>query len=82
MQTKTDTLTIRMSREEDERPLLRLAALDSKPAPSGPTLLAEIGNELWAAVSLHDGRALADPFRPSGDVLNLLRVRAAISPSG
>jgi hypothetical protein len=77
MQNSPDNLTIRASREEDERPLVRLAALDSKPAPSGPVLLAEVDSELWAAVSLRDGRALADPFRPSGDVLDLLRVRAA-----
>jgi hypothetical protein len=77
MQMNPNSLTIRVSREEDERPLLRLAALDSKPAPSGPSLLAEVGNELWAAVSLRDGRTLADPFRPSGEVLDLLRIRAA-----
>jgi hypothetical protein len=72
-------LTIRLSRRGDERSLQRLAALDSKRPPSGRVLLAEVDRELWAAVGVDDGRAVADPFRPSGDVLEMLRMRAAMS---
>jgi hypothetical protein len=39
-------------------------------------LLAEMGDELWAALSLDTGTAIADPFRPSRDLVDLLRLRA------
>jgi hypothetical protein len=39
-------------------------------------LLAEMGTELWAAVAVESGAAIADPFRPSGDLVDLLRFRA------
>jgi hypothetical protein len=79
------SVTIRMATPEDARALARLAALDSAPAPSGPALVAEIGDELWAAVALDDGTAIADPFRPSGELLFLLverarQLRAAAAP--
>ena len=35
-----------------------------------------MGSELWAAVSVDTGAAIADPFRPSGDLVELLRFRA------
>ena len=40
-------------------------------------LLAEIDGELRAALSLSDGSAIADPFFPTADVVELLRVHAA-----
>ena len=54
----------------------RLAALDSAFPPTGDVLLAEMGDELWAALSVDTGHAVADPFRPSGDLVELLRFRA------
>ncbi|MBV9464847.1 MAG: hypothetical protein JO169_01910, partial [Solirubrobacterales bacterium] len=45
--------------------------------PAQPALVAEIDGELCAALSLADGRVVADPFRPSGALLELLRMRAA-----
>ena len=42
----------------------------------GWVLVAEVDGELWAALSLSDGRAVADPFRPSADVVGLLHERA------
>jgi hypothetical protein len=35
-----------------------------------------MGNELWAAVAVESGAAIADPFRPSADLVELLRFRA------
>jgi hypothetical protein len=35
-------------------------------------LVAEVGGELWAALSLDDGHGVADPFRPTGAVVHLL----------
>ena len=39
-------------------------------------LLAEVGGELWAAISLDDGHLVADPFRLSGELAFVLADRA------
>ena len=72
-----DTITIRLAGPEDERALRGLAALDSAPLPSGWMLLAEIAGEPWAAVEVRTGIAIADPFRPTSDIVALLRMRAS-----
>ena len=69
-------LTIRLATTSDELAVGRLAALDSASPPTGDVLLAEMGNELWAALSVDTGTAIADPFRPSADLVDLLRFRA------
>ena len=69
------TLTIRRAHEADARALARLAALDSSSPPTGDSLIAEVGGELWAALEIGSGAAIADPFRPSGDLVELLRFR-------
>jgi hypothetical protein len=69
-------LTIRRATASDAFALKRLAAIDSAAPPTGDVLLAEMGVELWAAVSVDTGAAIADPFRPSGDLVELLRFRA------
>jgi hypothetical protein len=69
-------LTIRRATSEDTLAVRRLAVLDSSFPPTGDVLLAEMGDELWAALSVDTGSAVADPFRPSRDVLDLLRFRA------
>lgn len=72
-----DTLTIRPARQDDMVALHRLAALDSASPPTGDMLVAEVDGELWAALDIDDGRAIADPFRLSGELVGLLRFRAA-----
>ena len=69
-------LTIRLATTSDEFAVRRLAALDSASPPTGDVLLAEMGNELWAALSVDTGTAIADPFRPSADLVDLLQFRA------
>jgi hypothetical protein len=69
-------LTIRRATAADELSVRRLAALDSAFPPTGNVLLAEMGDELWAALSVDSGHAVADPFRPSGELVDLLRFRA------
>ena len=71
-----NSLTIRRATASDELAVRRLSALDSAFPPTGDVLLAEIGDELWAALSLDTGHAVADPFRRSGDLVELLRFRA------
>ena len=70
------SLTIRRATAEDTLAVRRLAALDSAFPPTGEVLLGEMGDELWAAVSVDTGAAVADPFRPSSDIVDLLRFRA------
>jgi hypothetical protein len=79
-QTRRDaaeTLTIRAAAPADDAALGRLAELDSAPPPrSGPMLLAEVDGELRAALPLDGGRAIADPFRPTAELVAILAERA------
>jgi hypothetical protein len=68
--------TIRRAWPDDAAALRRLAELDAGAVPAAPALLALAGGELHAAVSLRDGAAISDPFRPSVAALELLRIRA------
>jgi hypothetical protein len=70
------SLTIRRATAEDALAIRRLAALDSAFPPTGEVLLGEMGDELWAALSIDTGASVADPFRPSRELVDLLRVRA------
>ena len=72
----TESITITHSTEADAQKVWRLALLDDRRPPKGPALLAYAGDQLLAAVGLLDGRAVADPFRPTADVVDLLRLQA------
>jgi hypothetical protein len=68
-------LRIRQAHHADAAALERLASLDSSHAPHGDVLIAEVGDELWAAFSLEDGHHIADPLRPSADAVLMLAQR-------
>jgi hypothetical protein len=70
-------VTLRFAFPDDALTVARLATLDSSPVPAAPLLLAEVAGELRAALSLSDGTVIADPFYPSGPVVELLRARAS-----
>jgi len=70
------TIQIRVAGRDDEPELLRLAALDSAPAPHGDVLVAIVDGEIRAALALDSGRAIADPFRHTADLVELLHTRA------
>jgi hypothetical protein len=70
------SLTIRYAGPADSEAIDRLAQLDSRRAPRGVVLVAEVGGELWAAHSLDDSHTVADPFRPTGELVALLVERA------
>jgi hypothetical protein len=76
MSNKNPPVTVRPALPGDRPALARLAALDSSGVPAGRLLVAEVGGQLWAAVPVGGGRAIADPFRPSADVVALLELRA------
>ena len=75
--TPADSFTIRRAEVTDRPALARLAALDSHPLPHGDLLVAEIGGEIVAAQPVAGGRAVADPFRRTAELVALLRLRAA-----
>ncbi|MGZ4274821.1 MAG: hypothetical protein ACXVRP_13800 [Solirubrobacteraceae bacterium] len=54
----------------------RLAALDEAPELDGPVLLAIVDGEAVAALSVDDGRVVANPFVPTAHAVSLLRLRA------
>lgn len=68
-------ITIRWAGSSDTERLEILAALDEAAIPAPPLLLGFVGEELWAARSLSTGAAIADPFRPSAEVVSLLAER-------
>jgi hypothetical protein len=70
-------VTIRLAFPDDAPAVARLAALDSQRVPAGPLLVAEIDGEPWAAIATASGRAIADPFRPTAGLVDLLRRRRA-----
>jgi len=71
-----NALTIRMATPFDAEALNELAALDSHEPLNGSVLVAEVGEDLWAAISLEDYAVVSDPFRPAGEVAWLLVERA------
>jgi hypothetical protein len=71
-------VTIRRADSAEWDAIDRLAQRDSAPPPPRDEMLvAEIDGEMRAAVAVRNGYAVADPFASSGDLLDLLRTRAA-----
>lgn len=71
-----DPIVVRQASPNDQRALVRLAALDSSEQLAGDALIGELASGPVAALSLRDGRVVADPFVPTGQVVQLLRLRA------
>jgi hypothetical protein len=70
-------MTIRTAEAGDQHRLERLAALDSARPLNGDALVAEVDGDAVAALDLESGRAIANPFRRTASVLDMLRMRAA-----
>jgi hypothetical protein len=68
----TPELVIRLARPDDGPAIERLAELDSARVPTGDVIVAEVRGSVWAALSLADFHAVADPFRPTGELVFLL----------
>jgi hypothetical protein len=69
-------LALRLAAAEDGHVVGDLAALDDAPVPEGEVLLALIDGEAVAALSLRDGRVVANPFVHTEAAVALLRLRA------
>jgi len=68
-------IKIRQATTTDVFALRRLAALDDRRALRGDVLMAEEAGELRAAISLQDGRVVANPFARTADIVDMLRVQ-------
>jgi hypothetical protein len=74
-------LVIRMARAGDDAVLARLAQLDGHRPPDPPLehtrlLVAEVEGEVLAALPLDGNHPLADPFRPTASLVEMLELRA------
>jgi hypothetical protein len=71
-----DQILIRLATTDDAAAVHRLAELDSAEVPGGLVLLAIVGGTPHAAVAVSTGLAVADPFVPTAEIVELLRLRA------
>lgn len=70
-------LILRFANADDAAVVRRLAQLDDSRPLSGEVLLAVLGDETVAALSLTDGRVVANPFVRTAETVALLALRAA-----
>jgi hypothetical protein len=80
MQSLDPTVVIRAARGSDGIALDDLARLDSQRPLAGDVLVAEQDGALVAALA--GDRVIADPFRPTADLVTLLRVRGGRGQNG
>ena len=69
-------ISIRLAEAADMPALRRVAQRDSRLLPPGDLLVAEAQGEVQAALSLQTGESVADPFRPTAALVDLLQLRA------
>ena len=69
-------ITIRAARDEDMREIARVAGRDTGELPAGPVLVAKVGSDVRAAISLSDGNVVADPFYRTAELVQMLKIRA------
>lgn len=73
---QTPEVTVRLARPADTVELFSLAALDSAPAPQGEFLVAESDAHILAALPIGGGPPIADPFRRTTALVQMLELRA------
>jgi hypothetical protein len=73
-----DSIAIRRAIEDDRIALVHLAALDSAEPLAGEILIAEVDDEPRAAIEIATGITVADPFRRTAHLVDLLSLRAAM----
>lgn len=84
----TPTVAMRLATPADDAAIERLAQLDSSQVPAGPILIGTLDGVPSAAIGITSGHVVADPFRPTAALVDLLRLRAehlrgpARSPGG
>jgi hypothetical protein len=74
--TTNPEIRIRVAREDDLAEVTRVAGRDTSLPPAWPILVAEVGSDIRAAISLTDGEVVADPFHRTAELVEMLRIRA------
>jgi hypothetical protein len=69
------SVVIRAASTSDAAALRRVAERDSRAIPDGQLLLAEVDGETQAAIALATGEVIADPFRPTAELVRMLVLR-------
>jgi hypothetical protein len=72
------TVLIRPAQGTDHLALRRLAGLDSARVPAGELIVAETDGALVAAHAPATGATIADPFRHTAEVVELLHLRGSL----
>jgi len=77
--SRNEHIVIRSAHDGDETALAVLAVLDGgRERPAGEVLVAESAGRLRAAVG-SNGAAISDPFWPSADLVDMLRVHSGVT---
>lgn len=71
-----EQITLRRAGTSDAPALATLAELDSQRLPNDEFLIGEVAGEPWAALGIGSGVLVADPYRPTVQLAELLRLRA------
>jgi hypothetical protein len=71
-----EQITLRRAVDGDARALATLAELDSQRLPDDEFLIGEVAGRPWAALGIGSGVLLADPYHPTVQLAELLRLRA------
>ena len=76
-----EAIIIRHAHPGDQRAITRLAALDDRVAPAGDSLLAFVDGDL-AVARASNGYSIADPFRRTAELQELVKLRAVQETQG
>jgi hypothetical protein len=68
--------TVRLAEPQDFAHLERIAALDCAHVPQGTLLVGEVGGAIQAALPVAGGRAIANPFVRTLELVHMLELRA------
>jgi hypothetical protein len=70
------SVIVRLAGPNDWAAIHRLEQLEGRQLPAGPALLAEAGGSVLAARSLSRRELVADPWRPTAELVELLDLRS------
>jgi len=80
LMTRNEHIVIRSARNADEQAIAVLGVIDGgHRMPKGRVMVAEVDGQIRAAVG-SNGTAISDPFWPSAELVNMLRVYTTPEP--
>jgi hypothetical protein len=77
LEESSTSIIIRAAQIRDQRGLRHLAQRDTRALPDGELLIALVGDEPRAAISLASGEVIADPFHRTKELVGILILRRA-----